>query len=63
MDKANLPNLTKDEKSYVLLSAIMSGVEAKHKLFKRFVSLLKEEGSDIFDEIAGKLESALVNEQ
>ena len=56
MDKVNLPNLTKDEKSYVLLSAIMSSVEAKPKLFKRFVDMLKEEG---FDEIAGKLEFAL----
>ena len=59
MDKANLPNLTKDEKSYALLSAIMCGVEAKPKLFKRFIRVLKKEGSDIFDGIAGKLESAL----
>ena len=49
--------LTKTKLSSVLLSAIMSGVKAKPKYFKRFVEVLRKEGSDIFDEIAEKLES------
>ena len=57
VEETNQPTLTETWKSSILVSAIMCSVEAKPKLFKRFVGLLKEEGSDILDEIARKLES------
>ena len=59
MEEANNPTLTRTRMSSVLLSAIESSVEAKPKLFKKFVKLLKEERSGILDEMAGKLESTL----
>lgn len=59
MEEANLQLHTPSRVSSILMSAIISKVKAKPKLLKRFVSVLKEEGSDIFDKMAGKLETAL----